>query len=128
MKVLHSIAEMGTGGAESLVAELVRRGPLVGWHSSVASAGGPREEDLVQTGWSDAYRVPVSRRSPPGLLRAAAATRRVLVTADPEVVTAHNVGVTAALALAQTTRRTRLPVITVFHGVAATHYRPAAAV
>lgn len=128
MHVLHCIGEMGTGGAESLVAELVHRGPEVGWRSSLASAGGVREEELVARGLVRAHRVPLSRRRPSGLLRAVVGTRRALVAADPDVVVAHNVGVTAAVALAQLTRRRRVPVLTVFHGVAAGHYRAGALV
>ncbi|SFO77139.1 Glycosyltransferase involved in cell wall bisynthesis [Geodermatophilus dictyosporus] len=126
MHVLHAIGEMGTGGAESLVVELVRRGPQVGWRSSVASAGGSREDEIVAAGLADVHRVPLSRRSAGGLARAVAATRRALAATDPDAVIAHNVGVTAAVALAQLTRRRRVPVVTVFHGVAAEDYRPAA--
>ncbi len=126
MRVLHAIGEMGTGGAESLVAELVRRGPRVGWRSSVASAGGAREDEIRVAGLADVHRVPLSRRSAAGLARAVAATRRALAAADPDVVVAHNVGVTAAVTLAQLTRRRRVPVVTVFHGVAAEDYRTAA--
>ncbi|MGY1640762.1 glycosyltransferase [Geodermatophilus sp. SYSU D00703] len=126
MHVLHAIGEMGTGGAESLVVELVRRGPQVGWRSSVASAGGSREDEILRAGLADVHRVPLSRRRPAGLAHAVASTRRLLVAAAPDVVLAHNVGVTAAVALAQLTRRRRVPVVTVFHGVAAEDYRTAA--
>jgi glycosyltransferase involved in cell wall biosynthesis len=126
MHVLHAIGEMGTGGAESLVAELVRRGPEVGWRSTVASAGGSREDEIVAEGLADVHRVPLSRRRPAGLARAVVATRRALVDAAPDVVLAHNVGVTAAVTLAQLSRLRRVPVVTVFHGVAAGDYRTAA--
>ncbi len=128
IRVLHAIGEMGTGGAESLVVELVRRGPDVGWHSSVASAGGARDEELVRGGLATIHRVPLSRRRPQGLARAVAATRRALVSAEPDVVIAHNVGVTAAVALARRSLRRRIPVLSVFHGVAAEDYRAAALV
>jgi glycosyltransferase involved in cell wall biosynthesis len=126
MHVLHAIGEMGTGGAESLVVELVRRGPEVGWRSTVASAGGSREEEIVAQRLAEVHRVPLSRRRPAGLARAVVATRRALVDAGPDVVLAHNVGVTAAVTLAQLSRRSRIPVVTVFHGVAAEDYRAAA--
>lgn len=86
MHILHAIGEMGTGGAESLVAELVRRGPEVGWRSSVASAGGVREDEIVRAGLAPVHRVPLSRRRPDGLARAVAATRRALRAAQPDVV------------------------------------------
>lgn len=128
MHVLHVISEMGTGGAESLVVELVRRGPQVGWQSSIASAGGVRKDEVRQAGLARTYRIPLSRRRPGGLARAVLATRDALVAAQPDVVIAHNVGTTAAVALAKPTLRSRVPVVTVFHGVAASDYRAAALV
>jgi len=128
MKVLHTIGEMGTGGAESLVVELVRGGDSVGWHSAVASAGGWREQELSDLPGVSLYQVPLSRRRPTGLLRAVQATRRAIRADDPDVVVAHNVGVTVATWLALRTLRHRAPLVTVFHGVAATDYRAAARV
>ncbi len=126
MRVLHTIGEMGTGGAESLVVELVRRGPDVGWTSAVASAGGAREDELLSEGLAEVRRVPLSRRRPAGLAQAVAATREALREIRPDVVLAHNVGVTAATRLALLTLPRRTPVVTVFHGVAAEDYRAAA--
>jgi len=126
LRVLHTIGEMGTGGAESLVVELVQGGPAVGWHSEVASAGGRREADLLQVEGTRLHAVPLSRRRPDGLARAVAATRRAILAADPDVVLAHNVGVTAASWLALRLLRHRAPLATVFHGVAATDYRTSA--
>lgn len=126
MRVLHAISEMGVGGAESLVVELVRRGAGAGWESAVASNGGPREDELQRERLAATYRVPLSRRSPGGLARAGLATRRVLVGWAPDVVVAHNVGVTASVALARRTLRRRIPTAAVFHGVAAGEYRTAA--
>ncbi len=126
MRVLHTIGEMGTGGAESLVVELVERGSEVGWTSEVASAGGRREDQLVGAGRARAHRVPLSRRRPDGLARAFRATRRAIRAADPDVVIAHNVGVTAATWLALRSLHHRAPMITVFHGVAAEDYRHSA--
>ena len=128
VKVLHTIGEMGTGGAESLVVELVRGGDSVGWDSAVASAGGWREAELSAVPGVVLYRVPLSRRRPTGLLRAVQATRRAIKADDPDVVIAHNVGVTVATWLALRTLRRRAPLVTVFHGVAATDYRAAARV
>jgi len=128
MRVLHTIGEMGTGGAESLVVELVRRGADVGWVSDVASAGGRREDELVSAGLATAHRVPLSRRRPGGLVRAVSATRDAIRAAQPDVVLAHNVGATVATWLAVRSLRRSLPIATVFHGVAARDYRPAALV
>ena len=126
MRVLHTIGEMGTGGAESLVVELVTRGPDVGWVSQVASSGGRREDELGPTGLARFHRVPLSRRRPGGLWRAVGATRAAVREADPDVVLAHNVGVTVATWLAVRSLRRRTPIATVFHGVAAGDYRAAA--
>ncbi len=126
LRVLHAIGEMGTGGAESLVVELVHRAEEVGWTSEVASAGGHREDELVDGEHARAHRVPLSRRRPTGFARALRATRQAIRRADPDVVVAHNVGVTAATWLALRTLRHRAPLVTVFHGVAAEDYRYAA--
>jgi len=50
MRVLHVIAEMGVGGAESLVAEMATLGNGYGWTSAVASAGGVRADELRAAG------------------------------------------------------------------------------
>lgn len=128
MHVLHVIGEMGTGGAESLVVELVRRGPDLGWRSSVASAGGSRAQELESLDLATTYLVPLSHRRPIPLMRATAATRRAIAAAAPDVILAHNVGATAAVALAQLSNRGRVPAVTVFHGVAASDYRKASLV
>ncbi len=126
LRVLHTIGEMGTGGAESLVVELVEGGPAVGWHSEVASSGGRREADLLRVDGTRVHAVPLSRRRPDGLVRAVAATRRAILAARPDVVLAHNVGVTAASWLALRLLRHPAPLLTVFHGVAAPDYRTSA--
>jgi glycosyltransferase involved in cell wall biosynthesis len=126
MRVLHTIGEMGTGGAESLVVELVTRGADVGWVSEVASAGGRREDELRAAGLGRFHRVPLSRRRPGGLAKAVSATRAALRSADPDVVLAHNVGATVASWLAVRSLGRRTPIATVFHGVAARDYRVAA--
>lgn len=126
VRVLHTIGEMGTGGAESLVVELIRRGAEVGWTSEVASAGGRREVELVGAGHARAHRVPLSRRRASGFAQALRATRRAIRSCDPDVVVAHNVGVTAVSWLALRTLRHRAPLVTIFHGVAAADYTASA--
>lgn len=117
-RVLHLIAQMGVGGAEAVVAELAQGGSRLGWQTAVASAGGIRATRLESAGL--AVNFPVSlmqRRRPSSILRAGRDLRRVLASYEPDVVVAHNVGVTALAALVGITTR-GLPLVSVFHGVA----------
>lgn len=123
MRVLHVITEMGSGGAETLVAGMVVAGEQAGWESAVASGGGHRADALRARGVAT-YFVPVPYRRATGVLRAANATRWALREFEPDVVLAHNVSASVVSRLAVTGRR--IPVVTVFHGVAHADY-PAAA-
>jgi glycosyltransferase involved in cell wall biosynthesis len=123
MRVLHVISEMGSGGAETLVAGMVSRGEEYGWTSAVASAGGFRADALAAAG-TPVFPVPLARRSKAGVLKAAWATRRAVARFRPDVVLAHNVGASLVARLAVLPRRR--PLLSVFHGVAADDY-PAAA-
>lgn len=119
---------MGAGGAESLVAEMVRRGPSVNWTSGIASAGGVQLDELDPS-TVETFFVPVSHRSVGGVARALVATRKGINTFRPDVILAHNVGVTLVGHLSRLslgiTRRS-LPLVTVFHGVAAEDYATSA--
>ncbi|WP_245645705.1 glycosyltransferase [Pseudonocardia acaciae] len=124
VRVLHVIPEMGTGGAETLVAELVRHDGAAGWVSGVASAGGVRADELRVAG-VPTFAVADGRRSGWGMVRAVWALRRALRRFRPDVVVAHNVKATVASRLAMRRRRRR-PLLTVFHGVAEGDYPRAA--
>lgn len=117
MKVLMSINEMGTGGAEAVVAELAGALPSRGVDVTVASAGGQRVASLQEPHLT----VPLTGRSPLGVLRTARALRGPIRAAD--LVHAHNVGSTVVARLAGG-RKT--PVVTTFHGVAEGDYKRAA--
>lgn len=123
MRVLHLIGEMGTGGAERLVAHMCSRAGRLGWVSAVASAGGAQADLVRSRDGTATYDVPVSRRRPAGVARSVLLTRAAVLDFAPDVVLAHNVGVTAIAAVATRPRRPgaapRPPVVTVFHGVAA---------
>jgi len=123
MRVLHVIAEMGVGGAESLVAEMATLGTGYDWTSAVASAGGVRADELRAAGVR-CYDVPLVSRSVGGLLAARRAVAAAATDFDAEVIVAHNISATIVARAA----RPRLPVLSVFHGVAAADYRAAAAV
>lgn len=125
MRVLHVISEMGAGGAEALVAGMARAGADFGWQSAVASGGGHRAEALRAWG-VPTFPVPVARRRAAGVLRAAAAARAAVRGFRPEVVLAHNVSASLVARLALAPRR--LPLLTVFHGVADPDYAGAARV
>lgn len=124
MRVLHVISEMGTGGAEALVAGMARRGEDFGWESAVASAGGHRADAVAAHGVRT-FPVPVAGRTPLGVLQAARATRGALRRFDPDVVLAHNVGASLVTRLAMLPIR-RVPLVTAFHGVAEADYPRAA--
>ncbi|RDI19211.1 glycosyltransferase [Lentzea flaviverrucosa] len=113
MRVLHVISEMGAGGAEALVAGMALAGGDVGWESAVASGGGFRA-DALRAGGVPVFAVPVARRSPLGVVRAAWAVRVAVRRFRPDVVVAHNVSASLVARLASPRR----PVVTVFHGVA----------
>ncbi len=123
MRVLHVISEMGTGGAEALVAGMARTGREFGWHTAVASGGGHRAEALRGHG-VPTFTVPVARRRAAGVLRATAAARTAIKDFRPEVVLAHNVSASMVARLALLPKR--VPLLTVFHGVADTDYTGAA--
>src|SRR5665213_1507356 len=127
MRVMHVIGEMGTGGAELLVLELVRGGRNLGWESSVASAGGSREDEILRLGLADVHRVPVTGRRPAGIAKAVVAVRGAISKTNPDVIVAHNVGATTVAGLARMAVPNRWsPIVTVFHGVAFRDYRSAA--
>lgn len=113
MRVLHVISEMGAGGAEALVSGMALAGGDVGWESAVACGGGFRVESL-RAASLPVFDVPVARRSPLGVVRAARSVRRAVRSFQPDVVLAHNVSASLVARIA-TPRR---PVVTVFHGVA----------
>lgn len=113
MRVLHVISEMGAGGAEALVSGMALAGGDVGWESAVASGGGFRVSSL-RAASVPVFDVPVARRSPLGVLRAARAVRTAVRSFRPDVVLAHNVSASLVARIAAPRR----PVVTVFHGVA----------
>ncbi|WP_231648395.1 glycosyltransferase [Saccharothrix sp. NRRL B-16348] len=117
------ISEMGTGGAEALVAGMARSGAQFGWQSAVASGGGHRAEALRACG-VPTFTVPVARRKATGVLRATTATKAAIRSFRPQVVLAHNVSASLVARLAVLPGR--LPLLTVFHGVEEADYTGAA--
>lgn len=127
MRTLMVIAEMGSGGAEAVVEELVRGAVAAGDDVVVASSGGRREAAVREAGGRTA-RVPLAGRTPVGLLRAQRALHRVGRTERPALVHAHNVGATLNSHLGLRHLRRRPPLLTTFHGVADEDYQRSARV
>jgi glycosyltransferase involved in cell wall biosynthesis len=120
MRALTVIAEMGSGGAETVVADLaghlVERGHEVG----VASSGGWRADDLARDGIRT-LEVPLRAPGPVTVLRAAARLRREVARRPVDLVHAHNVRASVAARLG-----TRAPLVTTVHGLADADYPRAA--
>src|SRR2546430_15047346 len=90
MRVLLSVAEMATGGAERIVVELTRALRADGDEVAVAADSGPFDRLLEGSG-AERYPLPGRGRSPltaaRAVLRVRSATRRF----RPAVIHAHNV-------------------------------------
>lgn len=126
-RVLHVIAEMGLGGAETLVLDLARLGPSVGWTSAVASSGGSRVASLGEAG-CEHFHVPLVGRAPLRVLPAAAHLRRAIHRFGPDVVMAHNVSSTVVASAASMMGGSSHCLVSVFHGVTREDFRLAAQV
>lgn len=116
MRAFHVIAEMGSGGAEAVVAELATAFAATGDEVWVASAGGRREPGLRAEG-VHLLRTPLHHRSAPGVAAASLALVRGRAT-RPDVVHAHNVGAAVVAHLGTRWPRRRPPLVATFHGVA----------
>jgi glycosyltransferase involved in cell wall biosynthesis len=124
MRIVHVIAELGSGGAETVVAELALAARRDGDDVWVASAGGRHESGLASVG-VHLHRMPLARRSAVGAARSAAALlplRRV----RPNVIHAHNVGAAASAYAGLRAPLKAPPVLVTFHGVADADYPKAA--
>jgi glycosyltransferase involved in cell wall biosynthesis len=126
MRVLLTVAEMGPGGAERMLAELARALRQGGHPVAVAAESGPFDSLLDGSG-VDRQALPGRGRSP---LRVAIATvrlRGVIGAFAPDVIHAHNVKATGVAAVARRVARARAsPLVATFHGVQRDEYRSAA--
>ena len=127
MRSLTVIAEMGSGGAESVADQLARAALARGDSPTVASAGGWRAEALAADGVATVH-VPLADPGPASQLVAARLLRRVLSGGAVDVVHAHNVRASVAARLACVRLRGAPPVISTVHGLAGGRYRRAAQV
>ena len=121
MRTLSVIAEMGSGGAETVVADLTRRWVEAGHRTAVASSGGWRADRLREEGVR-VVGVPLGSRGPVALARSTWRLRRELHAHPVDLVHTHNVR--ATVAAAATGRAPR--VLTTVHGLAEDDYPRAA--
>jgi glycosyltransferase involved in cell wall biosynthesis len=128
MRALTVIAEMGTGGAESVVADLAGHLVANGHEACVASNGGWRADALTADGVTT-LAVPLRASGPTHLARAVARLRRETAARPVDVVHAHNVRASLAAHLGtRAGRRSRPPLVTTVHGLADADYVRAARV
>ncbi|KQW52511.1 hypothetical protein ASC77_24350 [Nocardioides sp. Root1257] len=126
MRALTVIAEMGSGGAERVVTDLVGHLVATGHEACVASSGGWRADALAVAGVCT-LEVPLRESGPGSLARAVARLRRETAARPVDVVHAHNVRATLAAHLAtRVGRRTKPPLVTTVHGLADADYPRAA--
>lgn len=121
MRTLSVIAEMGSGGAETVVADLTGRLLDSGHETGVASSGGWRADRLREQGVRT-LDVPLCASGPAALAGSAWRLRRELGARPVDLVHTHNVRATVAIAAA----RRSTPVLTTVHGLADADYPRAA--
>jgi glycosyltransferase involved in cell wall biosynthesis len=124
MRLLQVVAELRPGGAERIVLELAADARRHGDTVAVASAGGPWVAQLHQD--ITHFEVPLRRRSTVATLTAAWPLRAVLRGFRPDVVHAHNLRATVAVAAALSTVAARPRLLTTVHGLAPPDYTAAA--
>lgn len=121
MRVLHVIQELRTGGAEHVVASLVRGATEQGHEVAVASAPGAIAGELGLR----PFPLPLLERRPWRVPLGAWRVRRAIAAFRPDVVHAQNPGMAVLVALA-TARGRRPRALVSVHGVPEADYRPAA--
>jgi glycosyltransferase involved in cell wall biosynthesis len=124
MRLLQVVAELRPGGAERIVLELTADACRHGDTVAVASAGGPWVAQLHRD--ITHFEVPLRRRSTVTTLSAAWPLRAVLRGFRPDVVHAHNLRATVAVAAALSTVAARPQLFTTVHGLAPPDYTAAA--
>jgi glycosyltransferase involved in cell wall biosynthesis len=121
VRALTVIAEMGSGGAETVVADLAVHRLEQGDDVGVASGGGWRADELARVG-VHTVDVPLRAPGPVSVLRTAGRLRREVASRPVGLVHAHNVRASVAARLG--TRGT--PMVTTVHGLADEDYPRAA--
>jgi glycosyltransferase involved in cell wall biosynthesis len=124
MRTLMVIAELGSGGAETMVDDLARGLTAHGDEVTVVSNGGWRADQLAADGIAT-LEVPLRSPGVPSLLRAALAIRQEVRRNPVDVVHAHNIRATLAARLGTFRRRDRPYVVCTVHGLAEADYATA---
>jgi glycosyltransferase involved in cell wall biosynthesis len=127
VRILETIPQMGVGGAERVVLDLLTGLEERGHELALVAAPGPLDE---QVALPSGRRVLLEERgrSPLALPGTVRRQGRAIRAFRPEVVHAHGVRVaaTAAIALRATALRRRPPIVVTFHGVVPSEYRVSA--
>lgn len=123
MDVMMTIAEMGFGGAETVVATLARQAMRNGYHVTLASSGGWRADEMADDG-ARCVRTSLAGRRPRDLAASVLTLRR---QPRPDVIHAHNVKCTAVSRAAFPGGR-HVPIVSTLHGVPEGQYRATARV
>ena len=121
------IAEMGSGGAETIVADLGNHLIDSGRDVTVASSGGWRADALVERGVRSVV-LPLREPGPGSIVLSTLRLRAELRSRPVDLVHAHNVRATAVGYLATRRWRARPPVLSTVHGLPDQDYALAARV
>jgi glycosyltransferase involved in cell wall biosynthesis len=121
MRILHVIQELRTGGAERVVASLVRGSTERGHDVAIAAAPGAVADELGL----HPFPLPLLERRPWRVPLGAWRVFRAIRVFRPDVVHAQNPAMALLVALA-TRRGARPPALVSVHGVPESDYRPTA--
>jgi glycosyltransferase involved in cell wall biosynthesis len=121
LRILHVIQEIGVGGAERTVATLIQAARRAGHNTAVAAAPGALAEELDLR----PFPLPMVRRRPARLIRAALALRKAIRMWSPNLLHVHNPAM-ALVASLTTLRGRRPPSLVSVHGVPPEDYANAA--
>lgn len=122
MHVLMAIAEMGSGGAETVVADLSSELLHSGNPVTIASAGGWRADELEHQG-ARIVELPLRERRPDRMAVATATLRRHVRKYPVTLVHAHNARATMVAHLASRWPGRRPPLLATMHGQADPDHR-----
>ncbi len=114
LRVLHVVAEMGTGGAERVILHLARHGEGR-VHTTVTGADGEWSGRLAEHGAE--FRALPANGSPRWQLRTLQRLREVITAEAPDVVHVHNIRMSGYVRLATLGLKGCPPIFTTMHGV-----------